>query len=85
MIRRICLFFIRELAAGGVDVLATATAEAGVDAVLFEDLHELLDGIFFGFGEEGLVDGVIFDDIDEVGGYLAVDFYEFPGRPRRCR
>jgi hypothetical protein len=63
--------FVGELAAGGVDVFAAAAAEAGVDAVLFQMLHELVDRGFFGFLEEGLVDGVVFDDIDEVGGHLA--------------
>jgi hypothetical protein len=67
------------LTAGGVDVFSTAAAEAGVDAVFFEVLHEFLDGVVIGFGEEGLVDGVVLDDIDEIGGHAAVELDEFVG------
>ena len=64
---------------GSVYVFAAAAAEAGVDAVLFEVLHELLDGVFFGFGEEGLVDRIIFNNVDEIGGDLAEDLHQFVG------
>src|SRR5580700_81013 len=64
------LGFVGELAAGGVDVFAAAVAEAGVDAVFFEMLHELVDCGLIGLLEESLVDGVVFDDIDKVGGHL---------------
>ena len=66
------LRFVCQLTAGGVYVFAAAAAETGVDAAPLEMLHEVLDGIFVGFGKLGLVDGIVFDDVDEVGGYLAV-------------
>ncbi len=73
------LVFIRQLTTSSVYVFAAAAAEAGIDAVLVEVLHELLDSVFFGFCEEGLFDGVVFDDVHEVGGYLAEEFDEFFG------
>src|SRR5260221_4884583 len=73
------LLLIRQLSAGRIDILPPAAAEAGIHLILFEVLHECRDGIFFGFGEEGLVDGIVFDDVDEVGGNLAVDLYELVG------
>jgi hypothetical protein len=38
-----------------------------------------VDGGLVGFLEQGLVDGVVFNDIYEVGGDLAVDLHEFVG------
>src|SRR5580658_1905920 len=73
------LGFVGELAAGGVDVFAATAAEAGVDAVFFQMGHELVDGGLVRFLEEGLVDGVVFDYIDEVGGHLAVNLDELFG------
>ena len=35
--------------------------------------------MLFGLGEEGLVDGVVLDDVDEIGGHLAVEADEFVG------
>jgi len=67
------------LSAGGVDVFSTGTAEAGVDAVFFEVLHEFFDCFVVRFGEERLIDGVIFNNIDQIGGHAAVEPYEFIG------
>src|SRR6185437_8403553 len=69
------LRLIRQLPARRIDVLSAAAPEPRIDAVLLEMLHELLNGLFARFGETGLGDRVIFDDIDEIGGNLPEDLY----------
>ena len=70
------LLFVRQLSAGGIDVFSAAAAEPGIDPILFEVLHELVNGILVGFCEKGLLDGVVFDDVDEVGGHLPVNLHQ---------
>lgn len=47
--------------------------------VLFEMAHELMNGSLVRFLEKRLVDGIVFDDVDKIGGHLAVNLYQFVG------
>jgi len=57
------------------------------DLVLFEVLHELLDGVLFGFGEEGPGRlGLYSMMLTRVGGYLPVKtFNQLVGILPACR
>lgn len=70
------MILVRQLSAGGIDVLPTAATQAGIDPVLLQMGHELIDGVVIRLGEKRRLDGVVFNDIHEVGRHLAIDLYQ---------
>ena len=70
---------IGQLPTGGVNVLTTATAQAHVYTVAAEVVHKLIHHILIGLGISGIVYGVVFYNIHQIGRHLAVQLYQVIG------
>jgi len=73
------VILVRQLAAGGIDVLAATLTKPCIHPVLLEVGHKAGDRVVIRLGEEGGLYWIVFNDIDEIGGYLAVDPHQFLG------
>ena len=73
------LVLVRQLTAGGIYVFSAAAAKAGIDLVFLQVGHEHIHHIFFRFLKSCRIDGVVFNDIHEVGGHPAVYFDQLIG------
>lgn len=70
------MILVRQLSTSGIDVLSTAATQTGIDPVLFQMMHKPVDGIVIRLGEKCGLDGIVFNDIHEVGRHLAIDLYQ---------
>ena len=70
------LFLIRQLPACRIYIFTPASPQPYIYPVFGQIIGKLLCGIFIWPGTGGLAGGIVFDDIDKMGGYLALDLYQ---------
>jgi hypothetical protein len=65
------------LPAGCVNIFSPASAKSCIDFIFLQVLHENICNRLIRLGEFGIGDWIVLDDIYQICGHLAVNFYQF--------
>ena len=68
---------IGQLAACGINIFSAASSQSRIYFVFFQYFMNFSTVASSGFSKSGIIDGIVFNDIDKVGRNLPVNFYQF--------